>query len=369
MLRRLTLIMLLFTIISAGTLYAQDDESRAFYMGFTPFPHAIGQEAVDFAYERIAQDADLIVHHFDNGVPWTEALAGEPYHPNMMNDWRFRRSQIPDGHRLLVTMTPIHLMRDQLAPYRGEAEDMPLPVPFDSYAFDHPDVIQAFIAHCQTTIDFFQPDYFIFGIEVNLVMKLSPDLWDAYMVLHREVYNTLKAIYPDLSVMVSLTGHDLLPGYTDADHEDQMRALADVLDYTDVVAWSLYPYMTAYMTNQIPQDMFDDLAALADKPMAVAETGYPAQSFTVSEGVYIEFDSDETKQAEYITLLLEKAQVHEFLFVVNFVLRDYDDLWLAIGGREDLTIVWRDTGLYSETGDVRPALDIWREWLARPVQE
>jgi len=41
---------------------------------------------------------------------------------------------------------------------------------------------------------------------------------------------------------------------------------------------------------------------------------------------------------------------------VNFVLRDYDALWQQIGGNEDLTIAWRDTGLYDEAGAARPAL-------------
>jgi hypothetical protein len=243
---------------------------------------------------------------------------------------------------------------------------MPLPPPFDSYSFDHPDVIQAFQNYCLEAIRFFEPDYFLMGIEVNLLMKNRPDLWDPYVNLHRAVYTALKEEFPDLPIMVSLTGIDLLDGYTDADHEAQMQALADIIDYTDVVAFSLYPYMTGYMTYRLPTQIFDELAALTDKPMAISETGYPAQSFHVAMGVDLQFDSDQRKQAAYIDLLLEKAQEHGFLFVVNFVLRDYDALWEAIGGQEDLTIVWRDTGLYDEDGNERRALTLWREWLARP---
>ena len=358
-------VLLALSLLMCVGLTSAQEEPRTFYMGFTPFPYAITLDAVNFTYQHIEQDADLIVHHFDSGVPWIEALNGEAYHPNMMNDWSWRRSQVPEDHQLLVTVTPISITRDGLAPYHGEAEDMPLTAPFDSYSFDTPEVIEAFINYCNTTIEYFEPDMFVFGIEVNLLMKLRPDVWDAYMVLHREVYTTLKATYPDLPIMVSLTGIDLLPGYTDADHDDQMRALEDILPYTDYVGLSVYPYMTAYMTREIPYDMFDDLAVLIDKPLAVTETGYPAQSFRVSEGADLYFESDEGKQADYIRYLLESAQEHQFRFVVNFVLRDYDALWEEIGGREDLTIVWRDTGLYDEDGNERESLQIWREWLAR----
>lgn len=356
--------LLLAAVLSAAPTAAQD-EPRAFRMGFTPFPHAISLEAVQWAYTHIAQDADLIVHHFDNGVPWPEALTGDPYDDNIMNDWRWRRDQVPDGHDLLVTVTAINIDRDGLAYYRGSGDDMPLPAPFDGYAFDHPDVIAAFLRYCESAIDYFDPDYFMMGIEVNLLAKLRPDLWDGYVTLHRSVYNTLKSEYPDLPIFSSFTGIDLLPGYTEADQAMQQQAWDDVIDYTDIVAFSLYPYMTAYMTNSLPMQMFDDLAALTDKPIAVSETGYPAQTFRVSVGANLTFESDPAKQAAYITLLLESAQEHEFVFVVNFVLRDYDDLWLAIGGQEDLTIVWRDTGLYDENGESRPALAVWHNWLAR----
>ncbi|MCA9909927.1 MAG: hypothetical protein KC519_14820, partial [Anaerolineae bacterium] len=116
--------------------------------------------------------------------------------------------------------------------------------------------------------------------------------------------------------------------------------------------------------------MFDQLVALTDKPIAITETGYPAQTFSIFAGnnVRVTLESDADKQARYIALLLAAAQEYDFVFVVNFVLRDYDALWQQIGAREDLTIAWRDTGLYDEEGAVRPALDLWRAALALPFR-
>lgn len=342
-----------------------EPEPRPFLLGFTPFPHEISLPAVLEVYNRIEQDADLIVHHFDNGVPWPEALNGTPYSQNIRGDWDLRLGLTPPGHQVLATVTPIRFLRDGLAAYRGEQDDMPLPPPFDSYTFDHPDVIRAFINYSESVIETFEPDYMMFGIEVNLLMKIRPDLWDAYMVLHRETYTELKARYPDLPLLVSVTGIDLVPGYTDANIDDQRRALADIIDYTDILALSVYPYMTAYMTNAIPMQLLDQLAALTDKPLAISETGYPAQPFRIDMGQPLEFNGTPELQRDWIALTLEAAERYNMRFVVNFVLRDYDALWEAVGAQEDLTIAWRDTGLVDEDGNERPALTLWRDWLAR----
>lgn len=359
-------------MLLGGGVFAQDGERRAFHLGFTPFPYAISFEAVDWTYATLAQDADLVAQHFDNGVPWVEALSGAPFNDALMQDWNDRKARTPDDAVLYLSITPINFWRTTIATYRGSAEDMPLPSPWDTYTFDSPDVLTAFVRYAERAVEFFQPDYLNIGVEANLLMRNAPDQWDSYIRMHRQVYTLLKQLYPDLTIFVSLTGIDMLEGYNDSNHADQMKALADIAPYTDLFAWSLYPYMTNYMTNSIPTDMFDrlaDLVAPYGKPMAVSETGYPAQTFRVDVGggTLVTFDGTPEKQAQYIDLLLNAAQEYRMPFVINFVLRDYDALWQQIGAKEDLTIAWRDTGLFDEDGAGRPALDLWRRWLALPM--
>lgn len=369
--KKVSLVFVCLFVSISFSVSAQEAESRAFAMGFTPFPYEVSFPAVSWTYDAIEDEADLIAHHFDNGVPWVEALSGEPFSQNIQGDWELRRSRTLDEQVVYLSITPIAFLRDGLAPYRGEQDDMPLPEPWNGYSFNHPDVVTAFLNYARRAIDWFQPDYLNVGVEVNLLKKINPSLWGDYVLLQGQVYETLKAEYPDLIIFVSLTGIDLLEGYTDANHAEQMNALVDIMPYTDLIAWSLYPYMTSYMTNAIPMDMFDRLAELVapyGKPMAVAETGYPAQPFAIqaSADLRLEFEGTPELQADYIDLLLSKAQEYEMVFVINFVVRDYDTLWQQIGGQEDLTIAWRDTGLVAEDGAERPALDIWRQWLEMP---
>ena len=48
-------------------------------MGFTDFPYAFSVQAVNDVAAIVRRDGDLAAPHFDDGVPWAEALAGTPY--------------------------------------------------------------------------------------------------------------------------------------------------------------------------------------------------------------------------------------------------------------------------------------------------
>jgi hypothetical protein len=57
---------------------------RPYHMGFTPFPSEAGSfTAMEFIYDAIGGNADLMAHHFDNGIQWDESLSGDDYPPNI----------------------------------------------------------------------------------------------------------------------------------------------------------------------------------------------------------------------------------------------------------------------------------------------
>lgn len=335
---------------------------RNFFMGFTPFPYDISQEAVEYVYGKIAADADIISHHFDDGIPWSEALNGSDFHQNIISDWQYRLANTPASNKLLLSVTPISFTRDSLARYKGETGSMPLTPPWDTISFNHPDVKEAYFNYCTRIMDFFKPDYFAIGIEVNLLMKLKPALWNKYLDLHKYVYQKIKTLDPVFPVLVSFTGMDLVESYTDANHADMIKALNDILPYTDFYGLSVYPFLSNFTCDSIPADMFDKILSLSTKPVCITETGYPAEYFTVYGGSVI-FNGSPEKQNTYLTLLLNEAQESNLQFVINFVLRDYDALWAAIGSPDDVNKLWRDTGLYDQDGNPRQAHQTWMNWL------
>ena len=337
--------------------------TRAFWMGFTPFPHDTTQDALDYNRVRLRQDGDLIAHHLDEGVPWVEALAGQPISGELADEWAYRKA-VAEDRTTLLSITPIDISRSEMAPYFSPDGVLPLPEPWSTYAFDHPDVKTAYLNYARSAIDFFEPDYLVLGIEVNGLLKSSPEKWSSYLVLHQYVYRALKAEHPRLPMMVSLIGIDLLEDASAVDPVTQRQALDAILPYSDYFALAMYPYMSSFSTDVIPEDLFTRLRAMSDKPMAITETGYPAEPFTITfpEGPFV-FEGTEEKQDQYMALLLTSAQALDFRFIVNFVLRDYDAIWEQLG-RDETLAIWRDTGIYDETGALRLAGDRWLEWLA-----
>ncbi len=360
--------MILVTLLTSSGCSKKENpnpRARTYYMGFTPFPYALTSPAIDYTYNTLTKSADIVCHHFDDGVPWIEALKDTAFSTNLQEDWAYRKSRTLPSQKVVLAFTPIRFDRIALAPYRGSTPNMDLVSPWNTYSFNHSSVKQAYLNYCKRGIDFFKPDYFLMGIEVNLLLKLNPSLWNNYLELHRFVYQELKKAYPALPVAISVTGVDLLEGYTDANHTQQMEGLNQLLAQTDFLGLAFYPYQTKYLTGELPSDMFSKLFSLTTKPVAITETGYPAQKFSVSNNL-VTFEGSEDKQNDYINRLLQESNRDNMLFVINFVLRDYDQLWQAWGSKDDITILWRDTGLIDENGNERKAFQTWKSYLASP---
>lgn len=111
-------------------------ETRAFAMGLGDFPHAFTPTAVEFAIEAIRSDADLIMLHFDDGVPWEAAAAGAPYPAEYQGDLERRARSQPGGHLRYLAITPINFLRDGLAARRGRFGSEALRPPWDTRRFD-----------------------------------------------------------------------------------------------------------------------------------------------------------------------------------------------------------------------------------------
>lgn len=216
----------------------------------------------------------------------------------------------------------------------------------------------AYLNYCRRVVDYFDPDYLAFGIEVNLLKHNTPAAWAAYLELHQHVYAALKAEYPRLPIMASLTGIDLLEGYTTVNHADQIAALADVIDYTDFFAISLHPHLSGITLPDlvIPEDMFEILFAMSDKPSCITETSFLAETLTMADYPGYLANGTPEKQRDYVERFLDEADRLRLRFVVYFPVKVYDDLWVWMGSPEDICKTWCDTGLYDENGDPRPAL-------------
>jgi hypothetical protein len=115
----------------------------------------------------------------------------------------------------------------------------------------------------------------------------------------------------------------------------------------------------------MPSDWLSQISTLAEnKPLAITETVWIAEDLAISEYGYFE-QSGSSKQSNYVSEVLASALDLSLEFVIWFTIADYDALWNGVLGQDDLSKLWKDTGLYDEDLNPRPALDVWNDYLLR----
>ncbi len=360
----------LLAIVLLTSLPAPTAENRTFRMGFTPFVYDMTLEAVAATDKFIGENGDVVAQHMES-VPWTEALSGAPFHPEIMKDWERRKKMARPGITIYAAVSPLDMGRAKIAAYRGEKEGMPLPLQFEGKELDDDLVKRAYLAYCRRVVEYFEPEFLGIGIEVNELFHNSPGKWPSYVALHKYVYEALKKDNPKLAVFASFTLHNMVnPGWKD--RAEMAEAFKSLMPFNDLVGFSFYPFMCGISD---PDKLDEPLAWLTSnfdtfgKPYAVAETG------EATENIVLEFGGQEVTiygslelQRLYYEKLLKLAQDRKFKFVVSFLHRDYDALWEKIKAvSPSFFIAWRDCGLLDEKGQTRPAYDVWRRYLEMPL--
>lgn len=344
-------------------------ETRPFELGFTPWPYDATPTAVNFVYSEVALRGDFIAHHLDAGIPWEEALNGTPYSPEVEAEISARLANTPTNMRTYLALSPLNGMRDGLADYWGTAPNQPLPSPWDARALDDPDVITAYTRFAADLIQRFSPDYFNLGIEVSELALNDIAAYEDLVNFTAAVSSSLRAQFPNVQLMASVALKS--PGSSAA---ATIRAeLPRLIEHIDVVGISVYPYVFFDHSDRgdpanLPADWLSQIAGLAGgKPVAIAETGWIAETLTIP-AFGVDIASDSAKQDAYLNTLFTAANMLDARFIVWFSLVDYDALWNGALQQDPVAHIWRDTGLYDENLNPRPALDTWMNRLALPLQ-
>lgn len=343
--------------------------TRSFWMGFSAWPWDATQVAVDWTWTTVRAEGDLVSSHLEEGVPWPQAAAGvaSAYPASYQGLIDTHRAQ-GAGKRRLLSINALSVGRDGLAPLRSEQVNQTLPAPWSTAALDSAEVKAAYANYALRMSSELTPDVLLTGIEVNLLIENNPALWPAFVALQCHVYAAVKAAHPSLPVGVSLFALALLPEWSaEYDLAQQQQALAQLAPCVDVVAWSVYPYMSSLLADSLPADFFARFVgrlpvALQGKTMGISESGYPAQRWSLNG---LTWNGTQARQREMVGLMLAEAQRLDFRFVAWFTVRDYDQLWAGALGSDPVALIWRDTGLFDENGNAREALAEWRAWRAR----
>jgi hypothetical protein len=354
--------------------YVVPAKNRSFYMGFTPWPYDFTPEAKKAAYNIIEKHADMIAHYIDTGIPWLEALEKKRFHPNVLKniDDRVKPSQaLKKGQKVYLALTPLSSDRQKMARYWAKKGNQPLPSKWKNKEFDDPLVAEAYLNFCRYMIKRFNPDYLCYAIEANMAWESDNEpAFLKFIVFLERVYHTLKKENPSLPLFVSFSKNKKTARIT---HNKINKKLLTV---SDLVAVSTYPFFGQTGNEANPsylrRDFFNTMAALSsEKPFAVVETGYPAETITIKKFLAkMEKKGSDRWQADYVRFLLEESNRLNAELVVWFFPRDFDAGWekMKKAGMSIVARAFRDTGLIDGKGNSRPALTVWDAWLKLPVK-
>lgn len=344
--------------------------TRGFRMGFTPWPNAATVDDVQATWDRIHAHGDLVTIHLDGGIPWEEAFTGSAYHPNVEADLQGRVDSIDPAMAVVLAVSPLNTMRDDLAGTWGESTNLDRTGEWAARGLASPEVRVAYVEFMDDLIGRFDPDWVNYGIEITELLEHDPGQWDDVVAFCAAVHDSLERRHPGLPLLISAT----------ADHPDSPAAavLSDRIDdlwpYIDVLGISTYPYIFFGLGAEggnpalLPEAWLSQAATLAgDLPIAIAETGW------IGEDLVIPFYSldvagTEQWQAEFVGRLLAEADALDLEFVTWFTVADFDTMWSTVLGESPLAAIWRDTGLYDGALRPRPALAVWDAWLGREFE-
>jgi hypothetical protein len=368
---RITSFLLFLLIFTSFSCSEKSDSPRSFYMGFTPWPYAATIEAVDNVYAFINTNGDLIAHHLQQGIPFTATDINDysTYHSNIRAEIDGRINKTATGKIIYLAIDSLNGARDDLTDLWESSGNMPRQSPWDTLSFDDTEVQIAYVAFAKAVIERFRteygkvPEYFNYGTEISELMINSDLKYTGYIPFAHYVYDGLKASYPNMKLMVSIALKD--PGSTGMDTVTNGFSL--IKNYVDIVGISTYGY--AFYSHagkgdpdNLPAAWISQIKTIAPgKPYGVTETGWIAESLSIPA-----YSLNVTSNAEYQRRYLQKlfAECNNDLaahMIIWFTAFDYDTLWNDIL-KDDLSKIWKDTGLIDESLNDRISLTEWKSW-------
>lgn len=373
LLKLISILTVLALLFSCGD-ENKDNPGRSFYMGFTPWPYAATTAAVDDVYSFINTEGDIVAHHFQQGIPFTASntLDFNTYDAAVKNEINDRISKTSSGKVIYLAIDSLNGARNDLTDLWASSANMVRPAPWDALSFDDTAVITAYVNFSIAVIEKFRteygalPAYFNYATEISDLMINSPAKFDEFTTFAQYVYSSIKTAYPSIKMMVSIALKT--PGI--AEMITAKDGFSRIKDYVDVVGISTYGY--AFYSHpdkgnpdNLPADWLTQIKTIAPgKPYGVTETGWIAESLSIPS-YSLNVTGSESYQNVYINKLLNECSSElNAEMVIWFTSHDYDTLWTDTLG-DDLSKIWKDTGLVSEMMTERSALSTWRSWMNR----
>lgn len=333
-------------------VFFQEFDSRSFKMGVSSWPYAPTLDAVDDTYQFINSTTDIYSEHIDAQIPWNAWMNDLSLPNEFIENIDSRVSRINPNKELTVSVSLLNGLRNDLATdYDGT---IPTYISFEDQAIE-----DAYFKHLEYITNRLNPNYLILSIEVNELLLSVPDKWNGYKALMSKIRIRIKERFPTLLISESITLHNLFqPDVINPDL--YVTEIVNYINMLDFVAISFYPFFKGLQNEQQFQEGFDFLHQKITKPIAFAETGHISEDLSVSTfDLFITGNQNEQKQ--YLETLLTNAQLKNYIYVIWWTHRDYNELWETFPEADkDLGKLWLSNGFINEDGIEKKAFSSWK---------
>ncbi len=328
------------------------DSGRTAY-GFFPSPPEMTTESLLDLLHAMRDHGDVVL--VQRAVPWPDFLdSPDGASQDFTDEQNLVTVAARDGLEPVFVIDPLNgLDRRQFAP---------LPAELRGADFGTPALRQAYQNYAVRVAKTFHPRYLGLASEINTYADAHPDDFLQFVDLYKQTYAAIKAESPDTQVFVTFQWEDLnnlsimsegKPAYEI--NWEEVEAFEPELD---LWAISSYPFVAFDDAGQIPSDYYAPLLRRTDKPLAVAEGGWPSADVAPFHG-----STDD--QIGYLQAI--DAQLgRQLTFWIYLVLQDfnveaYRPFLEAQGmGSQVDTLGWfQSVGLRTYDGQPKPALAVW----------
>lgn len=339
--------------------------SRPFYMGFTSVPYQDTPDNVNDTFSRINQNADIITHQFVDGIPWEEAFNNTALPADLQSDINNKAAQ-STTEKTVVSLDIINPERTGMIGMYSSDGVMPSQAPWSTRDFTSPEVVTAYVNYAVQLIDQLDADYLVFGEEANLLLLNEPDQYSDFTVFAQQTYNQLKALRPDVELMISIA----LRSPDSIDTATVIGRISELIPFTDIVGLSVYPYRFYTHTGlsdpaNLPADWLSHMRVIAQgKPLAVTQTAWIGETLNLESEANFTVTGTAEFQDAYLDRLFQDANAFDFTFITWYAIVDTDrlisDAFPETSNAISPDLFRRDTGLSDQDLTARSALSTWQ---------
>ncbi len=337
-------------------------------VSITPFPFDLTAAAASSVAKITSENETLATVQLDNGIPWAEALDGEPFSADVMGQWQRDKDAIGTNRMVYLAIAPLQEDRVHWALGPGGASS-------PSWAANEktltPKLKQAYGNYVLRAIDYFNPQFLNLGVEAGDMAWKKPGKWPSFTALFDSCCARVREKNPSIKIGISFSLPLLM-------NKGVAKRAKSVIDTSDYVGISFYPYLSDFYVKlgaqplpAPPLQWREPLAWLAtniSKPIAICETDY--SSDPVSLPSYdLKMDANPDLQRAYVTDLAAIARRENYLFTVFFLSVDCDALMSKLPAEAAANGLWTHCGFLDKQLREKPAWQAYREtWLGRPAK-